>query len=610
MSLFIFFVLFFSKTTLSQNNVNIDSLQELTQIRQDDSLKITHYYALSLEYRKIDKDTMRFFAEKALSLSQKLEIKTEIAKSYHILGIFFAEKGDLQRALDYFFNSLKVLETIGDESRKGVALGAIARVSQMLENHEQALKYDLQALEIAQKNNDTINLSTNFSNVGADYSNLHKYQKAIEYYEKALEIAAKNQNIRIQALCYLNLGFTNSKIENTELAFSNLRKAENLYLQTTDKYGLANTYNKLAEYFLNQDIPDSTIFYAKNALDIGLNLNSIAINRQAFALLSEANSEKHNFEKAFDYLQEFNKLNDSIINTGNTKKITRLEMKYEFEKEREIAEIKHKAEVRKQEYFTIFSLIAFFLTLLLGVLIFRSYIVKRRSEEKLAKLNAVKDRFFRIISHDLKSPFMAFISISEILAMPNVNLTPEKVQYFATSINKTAKSSYDLFQNLLLWSMSQRGNLKIEKKKINLKKLVADTVNLLNLSAEEKNILISTDISENCEVFSDENILKTVIRNILSNAIKFTPKDGKIQILAKKNQNFMQISIKDTGVGISEENISKIFSPNEHLSKQGTNNEKGTGLGLILCKELIEKANGQIAVKSRVGEGSEFIINL
>ncbi|MCD4793602.1 MAG: tetratricopeptide repeat-containing sensor histidine kinase [Bacteroidales bacterium] len=608
--IFTFSILIFAANIFAQTTLNIDSLKSAVEKMPDDSVKVTVYYKIAVGLLRTNPEEMHKYAEKALKLADELDIKTEIAKSYHVLGIFYAERGDLKRSLEYFFKSLETLERIGDESRKGVALGAIARIYQLLENNEKALEYDLKALTIALNNKDSANLATNYNNVGADYNNLKKYDKAIKNYNNALVLAKKNKNIQLQALLLLNIGYAYQKTNDFQSAFKNLKEAQKLYTEINDKYGLANTYNKLAGYFNENQINDSTIKYASNALSLSENIGTFTIIRQASGLLSEAYEKTEMYDSAFKYLRQFNTMNDSIINSGNTKKITQLEMNYEFEKEREISKIKHKEEVRRQQNFTIFFITAFLLSLLLVILIFRNYRLKKKSEKKLQQLNAVKDRFFKIISHDLKAPFTAFISISEILSNSEINLSKEKIQYFANSINTTAKSSYDLFQNLLLWSMSQRENLKINKVEIDLIKLISDTVTLLKAAADDKDIEIITKIATDIKVLTDENITKTILRNLINNAIKFTPSGGKITISANSDDNYTEISVTDTGIGISKENLSKLFKPEVHHSTSGTNNEKGTGLGLILCKELIEKTGGTISVISEKDKGSHFIFTI
>jgi len=498
---------------------------------------------------------------------------------------------------------------LSDEGRKGVALGAIARIYQLLEDHENALKYDIEALRIAVNIGDSANLAINYNNVGADYNNLNNYDSAIINYKNALNIAENTENIKLLALLHLNMGYAYQKNNEIDSALINLREAEKLYNTINDNHGLANTYNKLAEYYKDKN-NDSLLIFANKALRLAEKTGSITIIRQSSGLLSEAYEKTEQYDSAYKYLSNFNKLNDSIINSGNTRKITQLEMNYEFEKEREINEIKHREEVKRQQTFTIYFITAFILSLLLVLLIFRNYRLKKKSEQKLQQLNAVKDKFFRIISHDLKAPFNAFISISETLSDPDLNLSKEKVQYFANSINKAAKNSYDLFKNLLIWSVSQREGLKIKKQEIKIHKIIKNTVEILKSSADEKNIDIKIEAKTEMKIISDENILQTVLRNLISNAIKFTPERGIITVSVQFIDDEFKIKVKDSGIGIAEEDLVKLFKPEIHYTTTGTNKEKGTGLGLILCKELIEKTGGNISVKSTLNTGSEFTITI
>jgi len=606
--LLIFIIILWALISNAQAQINIDSLKTAVEKMPKDSLKVTVYYKIAVASYRTNPEETYNYAQKALELAEKLDVKTEIAKCFHILGIFYAERGDLKRALEYFFKSLETLEKIGDQNRKGVAIGAIARIYQMLENHEMALEYDIKALDIAISNNDSANIATNYNNVGADYNNLKNYSQAIENYNNALIIANKKNNTKLQALLHLNIGYTYIKTSDLKLAFDNLNNAKKLYSKIDDKYGLANTYNKLAEYFNEIEKNDSTIKYASQALELSENIGTITIIRESAGLLSHAYENAENYQLAYKYLTQFNELNDSITNSGNTKKITQLEMKYEFEKEKEINEIKHKEDIKRQQNLKIFFIIAFLLSLLLVTFIFLNYRIKQKSEEKLQNLNAIKDRFFRIISHDLKAPFTAFISISEILSNPKINLSREKTHYFANSINKTAKNSYDLFQNLLLWSMSQRNGLKINKMKIDLHKLINNTIELLKVSADDKKIEIITNFANETIISTDENIVKTILRNLINNAIKFTPENGKITISIEKSDTNTEIKISDTGIGIDKTNLDKIFKSEIHYTTQGTNNEKGTGLGLILCKELSDKIDAKIYAKSELGKGSQFML--
>ncbi|MBN1251173.1 MAG: PAS domain-containing sensor histidine kinase [Bacteroidales bacterium] len=232
------------------------------------------------------------------------------------------------------------------------------------------------------------------------------------------------------------------------------------------------------------------------------------------------------------------------------------------------------------------------------------------SEKKFKEINAQKDKFFSIISHDLKNPFNTIIGFSDLIVQNYNNYDLEKIQSFNQLINNTAKSTYELMENLFFWAKSQRGNLKIENKEINIDNLINENLKFYSSEAIRKVIELKYNSKINSEIFSDDHILNTILRNLISNALKFTHKKGKIEIDVKEIDDFLQIEIKDNGVGIAEDLQKQIFNIETNKSTIGTDNEKGTGLGLVLCKEYVEKLGGKIWIKSAPEKGSTFIFTI
>lgn len=231
------------------------------------------------------------------------------------------------------------------------------------------------------------------------------------------------------------------------------------------------------------------------------------------------------------------------------------------------------------------------------------------SESKLKESNITKDKFLSIIAHDLKSPFNSMLGFSDILNKEFDKYDTNEQKKFIELIYISIRNTHKLLENLLLWSLSQKGSIEFKPEKTNLYLLTYETNEILKQSAEKKSIKLLNQIDENIYVEADKNMLSTVIRNLVSNAIKFTGKNGKIEISSSlittdKKQQFVEISVKDNGVGISKEIQSKLFDIGEDTSTKGTENEEGTGLGLILCKEFVEKHGGKIWVESEIGEGS------
>jgi PAS domain S-box-containing protein len=236
----------------------------------------------------------------------------------------------------------------------------------------------------------------------------------------------------------------------------------------------------------------------------------------------------------------------------------------------------------------------------------------KESESKLRESNNTKDKFFSIIGHDLKSPFNSILGFSDIL-MENYNEYDEAKRYkIIKLINKSAVSAFRLVENLLTWSRSQLGHIKCLSEKVYVKIAILEIIQQLQAQADSKHISISDSASENDIIFVDKNMVATVLRNLIANAIKFTNNNGKINIASKKqtDSSFLEISVADTGVGIPKERIDDLFHIDKNISTKGTGNETGTGLGLIICKEFVEKQGGKIWIESEEGKGSIFYFTL
>lgn len=234
-------------------------------------------------------------------------------------------------------------------------------------------------------------------------------------------------------------------------------------------------------------------------------------------------------------------------------------------------------------------------------------------KKQLQELNATKDRFFSILAHDLINPFSSLDGLTSLLLENIDSYTPDKTKHLIEIMAQTTKQTCDLLQKLLQWSQTQSGRIENKPSKINLLETVINNFELLKNNIMEKQIDFTYTVSKNLFVYADNNMISTVLRNLISNAIKFTPLGGRINISTKlhENQNdFIQILVTDSGIGISRDNINKLFKIEENITTVGTNNEKGTGLGLILCKELIEKIGGEIWVESEEGKGSTFFIKI
>ena len=240
----------------------------------------------------------------------------------------------------------------------------------------------------------------------------------------------------------------------------------------------------------------------------------------------------------------------------------------------------------------------------------RTHLKLKHTQQELEAANAAKDKFFSIIAHDLRSPFTALVGVSQYLVKGIDNLEPEIIREFLEGIYNSSKNAFNLLENLLEWSRVQTKGLPLAPEPLNLACIVRENLSLLQMNSEKKQITIINELNEEEPAFADENSIHTVVRNLLSNAIKFTPQKGKVKISIRRHGGIVELSFQDTGVGMGPEQVEGLFRIDVRHSSSGTDEEKGSGLGLILCKEFIEKNNGTIEVQSRPGEGSLFTITL
>lgn len=275
-----------------------------------------------------------------------------------------------------------------------------------------------------------------------------------------------------------------------------------------------------------------------------------------------------------------------------------------------------------EENYNWYSIKAYFVSRTAFVVLIDNVTERKRAEfaiqkqnTKLKQLNATKDKFFSIISHDLKNPLFSMEGLFELLIHNFDRYNSEKKKEFIQLISSELQQTIKLLENLLMWSSTQRNTLDFKPGNLKLKKVCDECIELFEQTAKTKNIKLKNNIHNGTEVFGDKNMLLTILRNLITNAIKFTNGGGQVLVKSEiknynNNEKQVEISVVDTGVGISSDVLSQLFLLDKNLSTPGTKKELGTGLGLVLCKELVEKQGGNIWVESAVGEGSSFIFTL
>jgi signal transduction histidine kinase len=229
--------------------------------------------------------------------------------------------------------------------------------------------------------------------------------------------------------------------------------------------------------------------------------------------------------------------------------------------------------------------------------------------DELVEVNKKKDKFISILAHDLRNPFHTILGFSKLLISKFDILSDEKKSFYMQNIQLTSEKTYELLNKLLDWAQSQAGNATYNPEKIAPDSILAENLDLLSESAEKKSISMKKNPGVDDLVLADKNMVDTIIRNLLSNAIKFTPEHGAITASSYAKDDSVFLEIADTGVGMDEQDLSTLFEIDKSVSKKGTSDETGSGLGLLLCKDFANKCGGQISAKSELGKGSSFTVS-
>jgi signal transduction histidine kinase len=336
---------------------------------------------------------------------------------------------------------------------------------------------------------------------------------------------------------------------------------------------------------------------------------------------------KDDYKKSLTYYKQYKESEDSLFSQEMQSKLLRDQIRFETEaRDSKIAVLSEqqdlqKSELKKQEFLRNILAVVATLTVILLVTVYRSgqrrmkinkLLLQHQDEmdkrtDELERLNQVKDKFFSIISHDLRSPINALAGLLDLIDRGAIK--PEELHLHTTELKVRFNHTRTLLNNLLDWTLLQMDKLSLQPSKVNLYSIVNENISLLN-NLQNKQIEIINEVPVDAVGFADANTTNLVIRNLLTNAIKFTNDNGKVEVSAKKSDHFWELCVKDNGIGIKPEVLAILFDKTSPYTTRGTANEKGTGLGLILCKEFVEKNGGSIWVESTEDKGSAFWFTL
>lgn len=570
-------------------------------------------------------DAIRFY-EKALPLYRQIDDTMSMTTCYSYIGISNFNMSKSKEAIASYLEGLKLSKNDPDYSAE--LLANIGLAHDVMDNFSDAIRYYKKAVELNQSIRDTGSLAIDYDYLGISYSRLKMLDSSLVNYHKALYLFKKIGKHDRYAVSLSNIAWVfqnypdslNKAISYFNLAWNKFQEIGWIHYEADIQHGIASVLSKQGKY-------EEAISAYKNSIRLANHYKrELFLKKQIYQGLSDLYQKKGDYKQAFDNHILYSQYKDSIIEKQKFEQIANLEKQYETEKkENEIIRLNAKQELTeiqltKNKQLKQLSFVIVALLLVLVIFILLKYFEKlksnelleekniriEQSEQELQLLNASKNKFFSIIAHDLKNPFHNVMGYSSLLSTEYDRFTEAERRKFASDINQSTNNIFRLLQNLLEWSRSQTGRLTFTPGNIEFKLVLNKALSVLNSMAQHKKITIKSEFDENLQIFADPLMIETVLRNLINNAIKFTAENGTIEITAVQAGAEVKISVCDNGVGINENDIQNLFRIDSKVKRKGTNDEDGSGLGLILCSEFVDKNNGRIWAERNQHHGSSF----
>ncbi len=526
-------------------------------------------------------------------------------------------------AMDLYYNALIRAEQTNDSLLISRINHNLAMVFDELQDYDEAILLFKNSLEISTRLKDSTQIARTYQNIAISYQNKKDLQKALEYNEMANRLAILRKDTSMIIDITNNFGTIAYDQKKIDESLEYYLKALDLYQKINDQPGIALAYSNIGLAWLDKKDYQKSLQYFMKSLKLANELKMYDFTGDIYSNLTVYYAELKDYKNAYFYYDKFNVVYDSLVGEKKNKTIRQIQAKFQHEKNtRELENLKqtNQTQLDKIQSARLIQIYLISIALLVvGLLVALFYLLykekrlaaelKNKSDE-LRELNISKDKFFSIIAHDLKNPFSVLVSYTSLLKSNLEVFSEKELKQIITDLNHASETGFDLLQNLLLWTRSQTNRIHVFKTKNQLKSIVNNVKALVDLNLIDKGQRLETEIDGDLMVYADKDMVSTVLRNLIFNAVKFSPKGSLIRIRAISTGATVQIDVIDEGVGIPADLIEKLFRVDNDITTQGTEGETGSGLGLVLCHEFVEKNDGKIWVESEPGKGSVFSFTL
>ncbi|GAA4093415.1 tetratricopeptide repeat-containing sensor histidine kinase [Mucilaginibacter panaciglaebae] len=573
--------------------------------------------------------------KKALAYCLKTPDETDDGECYNRLGVTYDNKGDFSEALDYYFKALLIDIKHNDQNAAATKYSNIGVIMQELELYPKALTYYNRALAIWEKLGDQQGISTVCQDIGDLYISQKDYKHAISYINRAYSIFKRLNDTDGLSFVYYDLGLYNYYIKHPDVAVRYLEMSLKLAEQNKTRYVKAYAFVGLAMVYSWDKNYQQAYNYAIQAKAIGSELNSLIVETDASLQISTALAGLKRFEEAYHEHEVYTRLKSELQHSESIHKAMFYNLEVDFaKKQSELVDRQHKKEEDYRKRIANQSkenLISAIIIVVLAIIVSVYYNAKRKQQHinqllgeknneiirqqedlntqatKLNELNSLKDRLIGVLAHDLRAPISTLRGLFGL--MTDENLTGDEFVKMTPKVFTKLENTSDFLDTLLFWINSQVDGTKNKTVSFSFADLVSRELKHLEDKLQQKNLSIQQNISPDAIALADPSSVRIVIHNFLTNAIKFSKRDGVIEVSARVENEELNFCLKDHGIGMSAEYLNTLFKSHVN-SSAGTENESGTGMGLLFCKDLIEKQKGKIWAESVLGTGTKLCFTL
>lgn len=580
-------------------------------------------------------DRSLVYYRKAYEEFIKADNQEEIGSCALSIGNILYELADYSEAYNFYLQSLNAFEKTGN--RRGVAMmeNNLGTVSHEMGKLDEAQNHYQRAYEIYHGNGYLIDECQALNNIGLALNDNQLYDSALVYFKDVLNIIDSVQETSkesqyVSSAVYNNMALAYRNLGERRLALNYLRKGLSMAQSIDDQFNLGSVYTNLGSLFGVMKQQDSALYYLHRALRMAKQYGFKNLELETYQELAVLHASVGNYASAYNWHLRYDTVYKAVFNENQAAQMARQRAHYEQElKDSEIEQLQSESQVQRMlnKVFIIFIVIIIALALVITI----NLRAKKRTNQMLAErnlqlsnalqklseselelqnLNRSKDRIFSVVAHDLRNPVAAVNGFSELLHDNFDQFTQETQKEYILQILQGTQHIQSLLENLLIWARSQMKAVKYNPESLKVKAVVDACVKDLRPNFDHKKVECLVNVDRKCEVYADKSMIYTVIRNLLTNAVKFSFPGGKIRVTSENGGENCRIMITDEGIGIQPEIQEKLFNANEAVSSPGTTGESGSGLGLVICKEFLERNKGTISVESEPGNGSTFVVTL